>query len=489
MKQSHLLLEHRSHGQVIKRLKLTSKGRPIVLGANPKSDIRLVGQEVSQFHAVIESRSGAWYVYDFGSTTGTWVNKESIIEHKIETPIVVKVGMHELYLQPVEPQRDIFTLNKTEVTHKSHDFHQVILKHEKGVLESHLLPAHESFRLTTHEGVKEFQPPKSSEWVTHQIGKLVLQQRLTHDPGLAPKEKIKFDEQMKWPLTITSSVLLLLAIVIGLKPATPEAPKTLPELDNKYASMIYDAKVMAEKKKEATKVTEKKFTASQKGSQGSGETREIPKGAPATKLISQVKAQGLSQLIGKIAKRASANAQLVQGIGKTADEGTSGRALASIASSSVAGESAPGSALGKGFKLQGVGTQGKGGGGNYKEGTGLGVGNVGSADVGIVEEETEVGGGLDKDVIAEIIRSQLGQIRYCYERQLSASPDLYGKVMVRFTIGLDGAVAEQRIGTTTLKNADVEGCILRRVARWKFPNPKGGTSVLVTYPFLFKSTQ
>jgi TonB family protein len=81
----------------------------------------------------------------------------------------------------------------------------------------------------------------------------------------------------------------------------------------------------------------------------------------------------------------------------------------------------------------------------------------------------------------------LGQIRYCYERQLSASPDLYGKVAVKFVIGAAGEVTSQQIGSSTLKNAMVEGCILRRVARWKFPNPKGGTSVIVTYPFLFKS--
>jgi outer membrane biosynthesis protein TonB len=95
---------------------------------------------------------------------------------------------------------------------------------------------------------------------------------------------------------------------------------------------------------------------------------------------------------------------------------------------------------------------------------------------------------LDKEVIARVIRSNLGQIRYCYERQLSANPDIYGKVKVVFTIGSGGGVTTQKIGNTTLKNAMVEGCMLRRIAGWKFPIPEGGTSVLVSYPFLFKST-
>jgi outer membrane biosynthesis protein TonB len=114
---------------------------------------------------------------------------------------------------------------------------------------------------------------------------------------------------------------------------------------------------------------------------------------------------------------------------------------------------------------------------------------VGNAEVGILEEESEVDGGLDRDVIARVIQSQLGQIRYCYERQLSANPELYGKVLVKFTIGGTGNVVAQMVGNTSLNNAMVEGCILRRIAGWQFPQPKGGTNVLVSYPFLFKSTK
>src|SRR5690606_20741908 len=137
-------------------------------------------------------------------------------------------------------------------------------------------------------------------------------------------------------------------------------------------------------------------------------------------------------------------------------------------------------------KIGGVGTIGKGGGGkgNLSGVGGLAAGGVGSASVGILEEETEIEGGLDKDVIARVIQSQLGEIRYCYERQLSAEPDIYGKVLVRFTIDANGSVSAQKVGVTTLRSAMVEGCILRRVANWKFPKPKGGTTVLVTYPFL-----
>ena len=170
--------------------------------------------------------------------------------------------------------------------------------------------------------------------------------------------------------------------------------------------------------------------------------------------------------------------------GKSPDDTTTGRALASIGSVRAGGKKKGGT-----FKIAGIKTSGKAGGSrSYKSFGGLSAGGVGQSSVGIVDEETEIQGGLDREVIARVIRSQLGQIRYCYERQLSASPDLYGKVLVKFTIGGEGAVAARQIGKTTLKNAMVEGCILRRIASWKFPKPKGGTNVHVSYPFLFKST-
>ncbi len=106
----------------------------------------------------------------------------------------------------------------------------------------------------------------------------------------------------------------------------------------------------------------------------------------------------------------------------------------------------------------------------------------------MIEDESEIIGGLDREVIAQYIKTQLGQILYCYERQLSASPDLYGKIAVKFTIAGSGQVETQSINDTTLKNHSVGNCILNKVSKWKFPEPRGGTKVLVTYPFLFKST-
>lgn len=130
-------------------------------------------------------------------------------------------------------------------------------------------------------------------------------------------------------------------------------------------------------------------------------------------------------------------------------------------------------------------------GGSLSGGTGGGqltAGATGASGVGLLEQEGEVSTGLDRELIAALIRKNIGHILYCYERSLSANPNLFGKVSVRFTIGASGKVETQKIGESTLRDGRVENCILDKVSQWKFPEPKGGVQVVVTYPFLFKTT-
>lgn len=114
-------------------------------------------------------------------------------------------------------------------------------------------------------------------------------------------------------------------------------------------------------------------------------------------------------------------------------------------------------------------------------------GDVGNAQIGLVSEESLVQGGLAREVISNYIQTKLGPILYCYERQLSANPSLYGKVAVKFSIKADGFVDHSEIAETTLRSQSVELCLLSQVNQWKFPKPEGGMKVVVTYPFMFKS--
>lgn len=161
-----------------------------------------------------------------------------------------------------------------------------------------------------------------------------------------------------------------------------------------------------------------------------------------------------------------------------------------------------GAAMGDAQGVGGLGSRGTGNGGGGTalgigglgtQGNGRGVGGSGGIDLGgrgksvtkVIPGKTTVVGGLDKDVIAKVIRRHQNEIKYCYESELNKNPSLAGKVAVAFTIDPAGAVADANVAETTLGSTPAENCMISRIRRWKFPEPKGGGVVSVTYPWLF----
>lgn len=95
-------------------------------------------------------------------------------------------------------------------------------------------------------------------------------------------------------------------------------------------------------------------------------------------------------------------------------------------------------------------------------------------------------GSLPKDVIHEVIRRMIPQIQYCYERELQRMPGLFGKLSTEFVIGPTGAVTKVRAVQSTTGSPSLDACVVAKIAKWKFPEPRGGGEVLVKYPFIFK---
>ncbi|MBW1807181.1 MAG: AgmX/PglI C-terminal domain-containing protein [Deltaproteobacteria bacterium] len=100
---------------------------------------------------------------------------------------------------------------------------------------------------------------------------------------------------------------------------------------------------------------------------------------------------------------------------------------------------------------------------------------------------TTVVGGLTKDVVGDYINRHWNRLRFCYSQELGRDPNLYGKITVNFTIGADGRVFEADILQTTMHDNNVEQCVLRAMRLIRFPKPKGGGEVIVTYPFMFRT--
>jgi hypothetical protein len=141
--------------------------------------------------------------------------------------------------------------------------------------------------------------------------------------------------------------------------------------------------------------------------------------------------------------------------------------------------------------LFGAGDIGTGAGAGRGNGVGRGGGGVGARGrparevrVSVQQGNPSVSGYLSAEQINRVVRANAAAIRYCYEVEVQRQPNLRGRVEIAWRINLQGAVTTSRVASSTLRNPGVEGCIVRQVRRWRFPQPDGG-EVNVTYPFIF----
>ncbi len=100
--------------------------------------------------------------------------------------------------------------------------------------------------------------------------------------------------------------------------------------------------------------------------------------------------------------------------------------------------------------------------------------------------DPRVAPGLEREQVRRVIRANRAQYRACYEKRLQVERDLNGKIIMRFVIGPAGQVMAAVVAESTMNDSQVEGCIRRRMLKWRFPKPVGGGTVDVRYPFLFK---
>ena len=153
------------------------------------------------------------------------------------------------------------------------------------------------------------------------------------------------------------------------------------------------------------------------------------------------------------------------------------------------GLGARGAGLGGGGTAEGLGgglgTRGRGSGAS---GYGSGGGSFGAKGPGASARaggDPIVLGALDSSLINNVIKRNMNQIRYCYQRELQKDPRLAGKNVVKFVIDKDGSVSSASTKSSTLGNPALDACLNGRFLRMQFPAPKGGGIVIVSYPFLF----
>jgi hypothetical protein len=94
----------------------------------------------------------------------------------------------------------------------------------------------------------------------------------------------------------------------------------------------------------------------------------------------------------------------------------------------------------------------------------------------------------EREILTDAIRSRLGHVKACYERELAKTPRIAGRVVMRWTIGGGGATRDIAVVSDDLHAPAVTACLQALIARWLFDvQPKGPT--IVEFPFVFQSTR
>ena len=311
------------------------------------------------------------------------------------------------------------------------------------------------------------------------------------------KVAAKTQTNIDWPLVgivgFMGFVAFMLGIAIAFVPPPPDSSRSglddhMVELllqkeeekkDNKKEDKNPDAGEGAKAKKEEGKVGKKDAKQDKaKGEKVQMEKQQLDKeiAENAGVLGSLRNDSALDAALGAT----GLNADTMSGIG-----GLIGTKGTQIGSGGLGGR---GSGLGGGGTADGLGGLGTRGRGSGASGYGSGGGNFGSkgeGGIGTIGGDPIILGALDKSLIDAVIKRNMNQIRYCYQRELTKNPALGGKITVKFVIAKDGTVSSAQTKTSTMNSPAVESCINGRFMRFQFPEPKGGGIVIVSYPFIF----
>lgn len=206
-----------------------------------------------------------------------------------------------------------------------------------------------------------------------------------------------------------------------------------------------------------------------------------------TKRAELVKRSGALSALGSLRSGKQRGGLNLGAVNTTAGVGLGGTGGSGGVQTSLYGKGITSAPLGPGANIAGgggYGTKGKGGGQAGYGSLSL-VGSSGGAPIPL-GAEAEVAQGLDRSAIDEVIRRNLGQVRFCYEQALQGTPSLSGRVAMGFVIGGNGLVKSAQVENSSMANKGVEDCITMRLKTWKFPVPQGGVDVKVTYPFVLR---
>jgi outer membrane biosynthesis protein TonB len=96
------------------------------------------------------------------------------------------------------------------------------------------------------------------------------------------------------------------------------------------------------------------------------------------------------------------------------------------------------------------------------------------------------------DSITQVVRAHQPEIQECYEKTLAARKEkIQGKLLTRFSITPAGTVKSPQVlkKGTTLKDKDLDACVVGVLQRMIFPRPPDKKDHPVEYPFNLQAVE
>lgn len=309
----------------------------------------------------------------------------------------------------------------------------------------------------------------STPVVVEGIGRLVA---MSSDAVTLKNEVVSAENDKNWRLSV-SAVALGAIIFLSIVMTRP----------------LENAKLEQQLKQQVVQIVKNIPVKPQPVQQAVSKTVETTQTVKPTNKTATIKRMGALAVLGSLKTGSQKGGLNLGAVNTTAGPGLGGTGGSGGAQTSIYAKGLVAAPLGAGGNMQGgggYGTKGKGGGQAGYGKLSL-VGSAGTSPIPLGREAI-IEGGLDRDLIADVVNRNMGQIRFCYEQGLQGDPALAGRVAIGWIIGGNGQVKTASVESTTLNSKLVEDCILLRLRTWKFPLPDGGSDVKVSFPFVLRRT-
>ncbi|MFN7145809.1 MAG: AgmX/PglI C-terminal domain-containing protein, partial [Myxococcota bacterium] len=94
-------------------------------------------------------------------------------------------------------------------------------------------------------------------------------------------------------------------------------------------------------------------------------------------------------------------------------------------------------------------------------------------------------GSLDKGLIDGVIKAGMGEVRACYTALQRRVPDAAGTTTMKFVVAANGTVSSTAVKSSTIADVPFQDCLRKVFHGLRYPEPKGGGIVIVSYPLVF----